>query len=138
MEVTDIGISALAHGCPLLRSINLDCCDNITDIGLLALADSCPLLDNISLSECNRITDVGVSAIAHGCPFLTSIFLDCDENVTVISISALALNCRCLRVLELVSEGICHDFLDGLRRDHPRLKIKILRIYMTRRFHLYN
>ena len=81
-----------------------------------------------------------MSAIAHGCPFLTRIFLDSYKNVTVISISALALNCRCLRVLELVnvSQVICHDFLDGLRRDHPRLKIETLRISKGRRFHLHN
>ena len=78
------------------------------------------------------------AAIAHGCPFLTSIFLDSYKKVTVISLSALALNCRCLRVLELVSEGICDDFLDGIRRDHPRLKIEILRMSKGRRFHLYN
>ena len=123
-----------------MRSINLDCCDDITDIGLLALADSCPLFDNISLSECDRITDVGVSAIAHGCPFLTSIFLTCQKNITVVSISALALNCRCLRVLEVVHGiyGFCDDFLDGLRRDHPRLKIETLKYSTTGRFHLYN
>ena len=94
------------------------------------------------MSENEYITDVGVSAIAHGCPFLKSIFLDCFKKVTVISISALALNCRCLRVLKSVhSRGfqeICHDFLDGLRRDDPRLKIEILRISKGRRFHLYN
>ena len=62
------------------------------------------------------------------------------KKVTVISISALALNCRCLRVLELVYgyRKICHDFLDGLRRDHPRLKIQTLECTKNRRFHLYD
>ena len=103
---------------------------------------SCPLFDNISLTECHEITDVGVSAIAHGCPFLKSIFLDSYKKVTVMSLSALALNCHCLRVLKSVHsrefQEICHDFLDGLRRDHPRLKIEILRISRGRSFHLYN
>ena len=32
-NITDIGVSAIAHGCPHLTSIDLRCCDSITDIG---------------------------------------------------------------------------------------------------------
>ena len=57
-RITDIGLSALGRGCPLLCDINLDFSSNITDIGILALAEGCSLLSIISLYGCKNITDV--------------------------------------------------------------------------------
>jgi hypothetical protein len=33
-RITDVGISALAHGCRQLEWINLDSCEGITDVGI--------------------------------------------------------------------------------------------------------
>ena len=72
-QITDIGISAIAHGCPLLSTINLAFCIKITDVGISAIARGCPLLKKISLTFCVEVTDIGISALAHGCPLLRSI-----------------------------------------------------------------
>ena len=87
-RISDIGVSAIAQGCPLLTSIGLCGCHRLSDVGVSAIAQGCPLLTSINLHNNNRISDVGVSAIAQGCPLLTSINLvGCDGlSETVLSL----------------------------------------------------
>ena len=35
-----MGVSAVAHNCPLLTDIDLSCCDKVTDVAVSAIADT--------------------------------------------------------------------------------------------------
>ena len=47
-----MGVSAIAHKCLLLNSINLHRCEEITDVGVSAMAHKCPCLRDIRTSLC--------------------------------------------------------------------------------------
>ena len=64
----DMALSIRRHGLSQMTSIDLNHCHQISDVGVSAIAQGCPLLISIDLHNCGRISDVGVSAIAHGCP----------------------------------------------------------------------
>ena len=59
--MTDVGVSALGHGCGRLQVINLRDCNLVTDVGVSALGHGCGQLQHIYLGDC-LVTDVGVSA----------------------------------------------------------------------------
>ena len=90
-DITDIGLSALGHGCSQLQMINLRCCYGITDIGISALGRGCSQLQTINLSCCQGITDIGVSALGDGCDQLRMIDLSECRGVSIIAVSALRL-----------------------------------------------
>lgn len=65
--LTDVGIQAVAAGCPLLEVLGLRGCGNMTDVSAKALAAGCSRLSELSLVDCLKITDVGLVALATGC-----------------------------------------------------------------------
>ena len=80
-----------AGSCPLLKSVNLACCELLTDTSIKALAGSCrriPLLETVNLDYCELLTDVSVIALAK-CPLLKFVSLDECELITHASIAAL-------------------------------------------------
>ena len=70
-KLTDVGVSAIAHGCPQLTTINLSECVSITDVGISAIGRGCPQLTTINLANCYSITDVGRTALKQLLPLLT-------------------------------------------------------------------
>ncbi|XP_020592639.1 EIN3-binding F-box protein 1-like [Phalaenopsis equestris] len=80
-EATDVGLSAIGHGCPLLRALSIWKIPLITDAGLAAIADGCPLLENLDLYQCPLITDKGLKVIAQKCPNLTSLTIDSCSGI---------------------------------------------------------
>jgi hypothetical protein len=50
-----------------IRTLHLGGCEGITDIGVSALCHGCGQLQTIYLSGCEGISDKGVSALGHGC-----------------------------------------------------------------------
>ena len=54
-------------------SLNLSVCEKISDKGVSDVADGCPVLKSIGIYHCKKITNEGVSALAHKCPCLRSI-----------------------------------------------------------------
>ena len=95
--ITDMGLSALGHGCGQLQTIDLSQCQCITDMGLSALGHGCGQLQTISLSGCQGITDIGISALSHGCGQLQTISLNFCSGITDIGISAMKVIC-CVRL----------------------------------------
>ena len=49
------------NGSKYLKSIDLNHCVRITDIGVSALGHGCGQMESIDLNHCVRITDIGVS-----------------------------------------------------------------------------
>ena len=91
--VTNIGIAALARGCPQLRSFYAHCCPSISANGIMALSHGCKELRAIDLRMCGLITDSLIRS-AEGCPDLTSLTLIIMNSVTSAGISCLARGCE--------------------------------------------
>ena len=104
-RVTNIGITALANGCPRLRSFCSHNCPFLDNIGILALSRGCIELRDIAISECLLITDDCLSSIAAHCPDLTSFTLSRSESVTDAGIASIAGGCP---KLEQVSIQYCY------------------------------
>lgn len=49
----NLGVEALARGCPKLRSFMSSGCTQVDDDAVLALAEHCPLLEVVNLFGCN-------------------------------------------------------------------------------------
>jgi Leucine Rich repeat len=99
--VTDIGIAALARGCPQLRSFSSSFCPSISTAGITALSHGCKKLRTIHLANCRRISDDCLFRIAEGCPELTSFNLSSSEAVTSAGISCIAGGCKNLLYITL-------------------------------------
>jgi F-box and leucine-rich repeat protein 2/20 len=93
-DVTDVGIAALARGCPQLRSFSAHGCPLISGDGMMALSHGCKELRTIDLCYCGRITDDCLFRIAEGCPELTSFTLIRMDSVTNAGISCIARGCE--------------------------------------------
>ncbi|KAJ6793165.1 EIN3-binding F-box protein 1-like [Iris pallida] len=59
---TDLGLAAVAKGCPGLKQLCLRRCSYLSDVGLKAFAEGAEELENLQVEECHRITLVGVLA----------------------------------------------------------------------------
>lgn len=78
---TNFGLSAIAHGCPSLRTLSLSNVSSIGDEGLIELANGCHMLEKLDLQHCPSISDRGLIAIAKRCPNLKS--LNIESCVTI-------------------------------------------------------
>ncbi|KAJ8480186.1 hypothetical protein OPV22_023913 [Ensete ventricosum] len=103
-RVTDVGLSAIAHGCPSLRVLSLWKVPLITDAGLSEIADGCPLLEKIDLCECPQISDKGLIAVAQKCPNLTSLTIESCSSVRNEGLQAIG---RCCSNLKSVAVKDC-------------------------------
>ena len=109
--ITDIGIAALARGCPQLRSFSANECPFISTAGMMALSHGCKELRTITLSaiSCRLITDDCLFRIAEGCPELTSFTLSASEAVTSAGISSIAGGCEKLTSITFPGWGQIND-----------------------------
>ena len=101
-KVADIGIAALARGCPQLRSFYADGC-SISTAGITALSHGCEELHTIRLTNCRRISDDCLFRIAEGCPELTSFKLSMSEALTSAGISCIARGCEKLTSIMIIN-----------------------------------
>jgi hypothetical protein len=62
-KITDVGVKAIAAGCPSLVTLDLDMCHAVTDEGIKAVAAECPRLARLHLSGCFQVGDAGVKAV---------------------------------------------------------------------------
>ena len=107
--VTDIGIAALARGCPQLRSFSAHDCPSISTDGMMALSHGCKELRTMNLSDCERIIDDSFFRIAEGCPELSSFTLSSSEAVTNAGISCIARGCEKLLYITIIDCGQIDD-----------------------------
>ncbi|CAL9771710.1 unnamed protein product [Musa acuminata subsp. burmannicoides] len=103
-RVTDVGLSAIAHGCPSLRVLSLWKVPLITDAGLSEIADGCPLLEKIDLCQCPQISDKGLIAVAQKCPNLTSLTIESCSSIHNEGLQAIG---RCCPNLKSVTVKDC-------------------------------
>ncbi|RVW56914.1 F-box/LRR-repeat protein 3 [Vitis vinifera] len=119
--ITDVGIEAIAHGCPDLEMINTAYCDKVTDASLESLS-KCLRLKALEIRGCPGVSSVGLSAIALGC---NSSFPTSDVGLLALaSISSLQ-NITILHLTGLTSNGLAAALLacKGL------MKVKLHRFF---------
>ena len=58
--VTDVGLRAVAQGCPALKKLHVQRCIHLSDVGLNALASAAVSLETLQLEECHRISLAGI------------------------------------------------------------------------------
>lgn len=69
ISVTDIGVEALAAGCPELEELNLFQTD-ISNASLFALAEKCPKIHTLNIAGCFNVSQKGTSAVSHMVPHM--------------------------------------------------------------------
>jgi EIN3-binding F-box protein len=102
--VTDAGVSALARGCPALRSLALWDVRQVTDAGLAEIAAECHSLERLDITGCPLVTDKGLVAVARGCPELKSLTIEACPGVANEGLKAIG---RCCTKLQKVSIKNC-------------------------------
>lgn len=98
--VTDVGIEAIARGCPLLADLRLDGCGSLTDKSISILAQCCRNLHTISLTDFHLLTDTSLQVIALGCPLLVTIVVRGCVSMSEKGVNTLIRSCPRLRYLE--------------------------------------
>ncbi|KAG6723938.1 hypothetical protein I3842_03G233400 [Carya illinoinensis] len=99
--VTDLGLSAVAHGCPSLKSLSLWDVSSIGDNGLSEIAKGCHLLEKLDLCQCPSLSNKGLIAIAENCPNLTTLNIESCSNIGNEGLQAIGRLCTKLQSLSI-------------------------------------
>lgn len=99
--VTNVGLSAVAHGCPSLRSLSLWDVSNVGDEGLSEIAKGCHMLEKLDLCRASSITNKSLIAIAEGCPNLTTLNIESCPKIGNEGLQAIAKFCPNLQSISI-------------------------------------
>lgn len=102
--ITNVGLSAIAHGCPSLRVLSLWDVQDVGDEGLMEIARGCHSLEKLDLTKCPSISNKGLVAIAENCPSLTSLTIESCKNIGNEGLQAIG---RCCTKLESLTIKDC-------------------------------
>lgn len=105
---------ALSKGCPNLKEIFLNHCEQITDDGIVLIAQHCRKLQHVNLKGCSAITDITLISLAQHSKLLYK------ANFTKTSISLNGL----LPLLN-ACKGLKSLTLSSLKRDNSRFKTDV-------------
>jgi len=100
--ITNIGIKAIAEGCPSLRKLDLSWCAELTDAALNALADKKQQLVSLNLAACKKVTPQGIINLIEHNPNLENLDLSSSDIVNDAVIKAAARCCPKLASLNLL------------------------------------
>ncbi|KAL3839820.1 hypothetical protein ACJIZ3_024411 [Penstemon smallii] len=100
--VTNLGLSAIARGCPSLRVLSLWNVPSIGDEGLFEIARECHSLEKLDLCQCPSISNKGLVAIAERNPNLTSVTIESCSKIGNEGLQAIAKNCTKLQSITIV------------------------------------
>ena len=99
--VTNLGLKAVGHGCPSLKSLSLWNVATIDDEGLIEIANGCQQLEKLDLCKCPAITDKGLIAVVKKCPNLTELSLESCPNIGNECLSAIGKSCSNLKSIAI-------------------------------------
>lgn len=103
-RVTDIGLRAVARGCPSLRVLSLWNLSSVGDEGLCEIANGCHLLEKLDICQCPGITDKALLAVAKSCPNLTDLTIESCSKIGNEGLQAIG---RCCPNLKSISIKDC-------------------------------
>ncbi|KAJ1410950.1 Leucine-rich repeat [Sesbania bispinosa] len=113
--VTDVGLKAIAHGCPSLKALSLWELATISDEGLIEIASGCHLLERLDLCNCPKMTDKALIAVAKNCPNLTDLSIESCPNVGNEGLQAIGKLCPNLRSVSIKDcSGVGDQGIAGL------------------------
>lgn len=96
-------MSAVAGGCPGLKSLHLAGCRYITDAILGALSANCRNLEELGLQGCSNISDTGLAILVEGCQRLKYLDINKCSNVGDNGVSSVSKACSAsLKTLKLL------------------------------------
>lgn len=99
--VTSFGLSAVARGCPSLKSLSLWSVSSVGDEGLIEIANECSMLERLDLCQCPLISNKGLIAIAEKCPNLATLSIESCPNIGNDCIQAIAQGCPKLESISI-------------------------------------
>ncbi|KAL2518022.1 EIN3-binding F-box protein 1 [Abeliophyllum distichum] len=99
--LTNLGLKAIARGCPSLRELSIWSLSSIGDEGLLEIANGCHQLEKLDLCHCSAVTDKGLLAIAKNCPNLISVTIESCSNIGNESLQTLGRSCPNLKSITI-------------------------------------
>lgn len=99
--VTNLGLKAVAHGCPSLRVLSLWNMTSVGDEGLCEIAEGCRLLKKLDLCQCPAISDNALFAIAKNCPNLTELTIESCSNIGNAGLQAVGRSCPNLKSVSI-------------------------------------
>ncbi|KAG7029508.1 EIN3-binding F-box protein 1, partial [Cucurbita argyrosperma subsp. argyrosperma] len=100
-EVTNVGLKAVAYGCPSLKAISLWNLSSIGDEGLIEIAKGCRLLEKLDLCQCPGISNKALLELAKNCPNLTDITIESCANIGNESLQAIGQYCSNLKSISI-------------------------------------
>jgi EIN3-binding F-box protein len=103
-RVTDVGLRAIARGCPSLRVLSLWNLSSVGDEGLCEIANGCHQLEKLELCQCSEITDKALLAVAKHCPNLTDLTIESCSKIGNEGLQAIG---RCCPNLKSISIKDC-------------------------------
>lgn len=86
---------------PQLRQLSLSLLPAFTDMGLVAVARGCPSLERLTLSHCSHLSDEGWAQAARLWPRLQHLNLSSCSQLTEQTLDTIGQACRQLRVLDI-------------------------------------
>ncbi|XP_022893425.1 EIN3-binding F-box protein 1-like isoform X1 [Olea europaea var. sylvestris] len=107
--VTDLGLSAIARGCPSLRFLSLWNVPSIGDEGLFEIARECHSLEKLDLCQCPSISNKSIVAIAKSCPNLTALTVESCLNIGNESLQAVGKCCPKLQSITIKDCPLVRD-----------------------------
>lgn len=131
--VTDLGLSAIARGCPSLKALSLWNVPAVGDEGLIEIARECHLLEKLDLCQCPSISNRGLIAIARNCPNLTALTIESCSNIGNESLKAVGECCPKLQSIvikecPLVGDQGIASFLSSASTSLTKVKLQVLNI----------
>ncbi|XP_029336739.1 leucine-rich repeat-containing protein 29-like isoform X4 [Mus caroli] len=86
---------------PQLRQLSLSLLPAFTDMGLVAVARGCPSLERLTLSHCSHLSDEGWAQAARLWPRLQHLNLSSCSQLTEQTLDTIGQACKQLRVLDV-------------------------------------
>ena len=66
--MTDVGLQAVAKGCPQITDLSLAGCSKVTDVGLQAVVKGCAQITSLDLAWCPKVTEEGKASLRAALP----------------------------------------------------------------------
>lgn len=131
--VTNFGLSAIARGCPSLRSLSLWDVPAVGDEGLIEIARECHLLEKLDLCHCPSISNRGLVAIAMNSPNLVSLTIESCSNIGNESLSTIGKFCPKLQSVSikdcpLVGDQGIASLVSSASSSLTKMKLQVLNI----------
>lgn len=99
--VTNLGLKAIACGCPSLRALSLWNLSCIGDEGLSEIAGGCHMLEKLDICQCPSISDKALIAVVKNCPNLTSLTIESCSSIGNEALQSVGRFCNNLKSISI-------------------------------------